>query len=228
MRTIMKRSVVLLVALLVVGLAPALAHAKDGKSPLMPPQSHAFGKSFEQWNMLQTQWAIASGLGGDTKLSDTVGKVRLLPGSFVDRSPVFNITLRPGTPFVASPFFVFGERYDDPAVPDDDPEALEAFLDQDFATTKIKTVLDGRVLLDGTGSELKHFWFGPAYFAEPIVYATPVPRGENLNAVAALWVRGIGSVYHPLPVGKHTLVYRVQSEVFGDFHFTYHLKVSPH
>jgi hypothetical protein len=88
-------------------------------------------------------------------------------------------------------------------------------------------VLDGRVLLDGSGTELERFRFGPTYFDEPIVYAEPQPRGPDVNATAALFVRGIGAVYHPLPVGQHTLVNVVHSQFFGDFQVTYHITVSP-
>jgi hypothetical protein len=219
--------VVLLVATLGFALAPALCHAQSGQSPLTQPQSRAFGKSFEEWNVLQTQFALATGLGGATNLSNTVGRVRLLPGEFSDPAPVFQIRVAPGTPFVASPFFVYGERYDDPNVPDDDPIALAPLLEEIFETATIQIVLDGRVLLEGSGTELQRFQFGPVYFDEPIMYAQPQPRGDNLNAVAALWVTGIGAVYEPLPVGEHTLVYTVQSDFFGDFQFTYHITVSP-
>ena len=40
------------------------------------------------------------------------------------------------------------------------------------------------------------------------------------------FVFGIGSVYHPLPVGKHTLVIDVQG-LLGNYHTTYHITVSP-
>ena len=153
--------------------------------------------------MLQTQWALALGLGDAAELSNTIGHVRLLPGDFTSSTPVFNITLAPGTPFVASPFFVFGERYDDPNVPDDDPIALAAFIADVFL-------------------------FGPTYFDAPIVYGVPVSRGPGLNSISALWVVGIGAVYHPLPVGQHTLVYTVHSLVFGSStEFTYHITVTP-
>jgi hypothetical protein len=226
MNRIVKRPAVVLLAATFVVLAPAVSRGQ-GTSPLLPPQSHAFGKSFEEWNVLQMQWAIAAGLGRNTNLSDTVRGVRLLPGEFVLQTPVFDITLSPGTPFVASPFFVYGERYDDPNVPDDDPTALASLLAQIFATAQVQIVLDGRVRLEGSGADLKRFIVGPAFLVEPIVYAQPQPRGENLNSVAALWVMGFGAVYHPLPVGRHTLVNTVQTEVFGNFQFTYHITVSP-
>ena len=208
-------------------LMPAVSWAQGGDSALMPPHSHAFGKSFEEWNVLQTQWATASGLGDATQLSNPVGRVRLLPGSFTDPTPVFHITLPPGTPFVASPFFLFGERYDDPNVPDDDPVALADLLADIFATTDIRVELDGGVVLEGSAAELGQYLFGPTYFDEPIVYNQPQPRGPGLNAVAALWTTGVGATYRPLPVGEHTLVYIVHSAFLGDLLFTYHITVSP-
>jgi hypothetical protein len=238
MSRIAKRSAVtLLVALLGVVLAPAVSHGQGGTSPLVPPQSNAFGKSFEEWNGLQTEYAITAGLGEGPAPSDTVGRVRLFPGEFDPNNPDshFDITLPPGTPFVAAPFFIFGERYDNPNVPDDDPfdPATAKFLKDLFDNAKITTVLDGQVLLDGTATGLfAQFGFGPVFFDEPIVYAEPQPRGVDLNATAALWVMGIGSVYQPLPVGEHTLVHDVKDFFLPPnpqtFKLTYDITVSPH
>ena len=73
-------------------------------------------------NVLWSEWAIESGLGGGTDLSDTRGQVRLPPASqYADASPEFHVTLHPGTRLRGPPFFVYGERYDDPDVPDDNP-----------------------------------------------------------------------------------------------------------
>jgi hypothetical protein len=226
MRHVVKRFAVVL-QLSLVGVALVVAHAsgQGGQSPLMPPQSHALGKSFEEWNVLYSQWAIESVLGGGTDLSDTVGHVRFLPPEPGPRSFEFDVTLRPGTPFVASPFLVWGGTYDDLSVPDDNP--ADPFLDFVFETTDIQVVLDGRVLMAGTGTELVRFRYGPVYFDEPIVFPEPVPVGDDLNATSALFVAGIGAVYRPLPVGQHTLVYTVHSLVFGDRLRTYHITVSP-
>ena len=52
-----------------------------------------------------------------------------------------------------------------------------------------------------------------------------------LTAVGALahWVTlGVGAVYHPLPVGRHTLVQTIHSPILGDLQTTYHITVSPH
>ena len=229
MRHVAKRFAVVL-QLSLVGVALVVAHAsgQGGQSPLMPPQSHAFGKAFEEWNVLYSQWVLESLFGGGTDLSDTVGHVRFLPVPAPAEtgcgSCEIDVTLRPGTPFVASPFFVWGESYDDPSVPDDNP--ADPLLDTIFKTTEIRVELDGRVLMAGTGTELERFRYGPVYFDEPIVYAEPVPRGEGLNATSALFVAGIGVVYRPLPVGQHTLVHTVHSEFLErHYQFTYHTAI---
>ena len=189
-----------------VALVAAHSSGQGGQSPLMPPQSHAFGKSFEEWNVLDSQWAIESMHVGETDLSDTVGHVRFLPVPVeTECGPCeFDVTLRPGTPFVASPFFVWGGTYEDPSIPPDNP--ADPILDFFFETTEIQVVLNGRVLMAGTGTELERFRYGPVYFDEPIVFAEPVPIDEGLKATSALFVVGIGAVYRPLPVGQHTLV----------------------
>jgi hypothetical protein len=205
----------------------ATGQGKGGGSALMPPNSKAFGKSFEEWNVLYAQWAIEDGLGGGSDVPNPVGRVRFLPTNFEGPgSYEFRVTLRPGTPFVAPPFFVFGERYDDPTVPDDDPD--HPILAEIFETTDVKLVLNGRVLMNDSAADLERFLFGPVYFDEPIEYAEPQPRGPGLNAVSALFVVGVGAVFHPLPVGRHKLEAITDSPFFGGgFRFTYHITVTP-
>ena len=228
MKQIMKRraAVVLLAAFAMMS-RPGPSWGQGGTSPLMPPQSHAFGKSLQEWSVLQAEYALRTGLGGASNLGNTVDGVRLLPGDFANSVAVFDVTLAPGTPFVAVPFFLFGERYDDPNVPADNPADLAPVLEQIFSTLDVQIVLDGRTLLKGTGAELKRFMFAPTALEAPVEYAQPQPRGPGLNGVAALWVTGFGAVYRPLPVGQHTLVYIVESEFTGAFQFTYNITVTP-
>ncbi|HEY5871168.1 MAG TPA: hypothetical protein VI542_37295, partial [Candidatus Tectomicrobia bacterium] len=172
-----------------------------------------------------------SWFGEGSDLSDTVGHVRFLPVPAPDEIGrgscecefKFDVTLRPGTPFVASPFFVWGGTYEDPLVLDDNP--ADPVLEEIFKTTQIKVVLDDRVLMAGTGTELERFRYGPVYFDEPIVFPGPVRPG---NSTSAIFVVGIGAVYRPLPVGQHTLVYTVSSPLLNlDHMFTYNITVSP-
>jgi hypothetical protein len=194
-------------------------------SALLPPNSHAYGTTLQELGVHYSQWAIESGLAGGTDLSDQLGRVQFLPTDVTQPTAEFNVTLRPGTPFFATPFFVFGERYDDPNVRDDAPEDIKDLMI--FETAQIQTVLDGKVVLEGTGTDLAKRMFGPTVFSEPIAYEDPQPRGPDLNAVAALFVQGVGTLFEPLPVGQHTLVNTVDSAFFGDLQFTYHITVSP-
>ena len=192
-------------------------------SPLLPPQAKFRGMSFEQWNVLQSEWAIEAVLGDPTGLSDTVKGVRFLPGTFGSGEFEVDVTLPPGTPFVSPSYFVFGELYDD--LSEDDPE--DPILNFILETSDVETRLNGEIVIEGSADELDDHFFGPTYFDEPVFYSEPQPRGAELNAIAARFVVGIGGVYHPLPVGEHTLVHSVQTVFFGDSQITYNITVSP-
>jgi hypothetical protein len=215
-------AVVILVAIVGVALAPALSSGQGGQSALLPPEANFRGKSLEEWTVLWAEWRAATQLGGATDLSDTVKGVRFLlqptsPGEYE-----FNVNVRPGTAFVTSPFGVNGELYDNGS--QDDPD--DPIVDDFFATAYVEVRLDGRVVMQGFGNEFSDYLIGPVYYDEPIVYAEPQPRGD-LNATAALFTVGIGSIYHPLPVGEHTLEITVDSLYFGMFHTVHHITVSP-
>jgi hypothetical protein len=221
-----KRSVaVILVGLVGVALVPALSSGQGDQSALLPPNSDFRGKSFEEWNVLWAEWNIATQLGGETDLGDTIEKVRFLPEPVFPGVYEFDIVVAPGTAFVLPAWFVFGERYAEyPEVPDDTPQLVDELML--FETASVETRLDGSVVLQGFASELDAYRFGPVHFDPPIVYAEPQPRGGP-NAVEALFVEGIGSVYHPMSAGEHTLVLTTDCPFFGHFEVTYHITVKP-
>jgi hypothetical protein len=209
--------------------AMSIVIAGDDCGPLVSPRASFRGLSFENWNLLWTRRIIDLNFVGTTKVPETLNKVRFLPSVVSPGTYEFEVTIPPGTGFVTAPFFIYGERYDDPAVPDDTPQLIEDL--QLFETANIQVILDNRVLLDGTGADLERWHFGPTYFKSPIVYAEPQFRfnnenGEPVNAVEALFVEGIGTVYHPLPRGRHTLIQHVSSPFFGEFHYVYHINVA--
>jgi hypothetical protein len=210
----------LLRTLAVVMLGSSLALAQDGHGPLLPPNANFRGVSFTDWNVLALEWEIATGLGGQN-LPDTVKDVRFFPGNFVGN--VFDIQLKPGTAFAFPAWPVFGELYDN-GTQDNPNDPIIPFL---YEITAIEARLDGNVVLQGTASALDDYSFGPVVLDKPIFYAQPQPRGPGLNAIATTFVFGIGSVYHPLPVGKHTLVIDVQNAILGNFHTTYNITVAP-
>lgn len=212
-------------SLLVAALAAMSFHARAQcpTSPLVSPNAHFRGKSFDQWNVVYTKWAIATYLGGQSA-SNTVKGVRFLPNQLgAPGTYTFNVTLKPGTPFVAPPFPVFGEAYDNGTqdVPD---AATIAFV---FDTAYITVTLDGQTLMNDWASDLASYQFGPVDINPPIAYAQPRDVGGGVFATAAIFTLGVGAVYHPLPVGQHTLINTVTGPL-GDYTFTYNITVSPH
>ena len=173
-----------------------------------------------EWSVLASQYAIATGLGGQ-ELADTIGRVRFFPTQFGSGEAEFNIELEPGTAFAVPAFFVFGERYDDGGEDEATDDVAEFF----FGTTYVETQLNGSVLMQGFASEFGAYQFGPVEFYQPIQYAEPQPRGGR-EAVAAILVLGVGSVYGPLPAGQHTLQITTDS-VYGTLDLTYHITVTP-
>ena len=213
-------------ALLVIATAAALSAPADGGnggSPLMNPNATFRGKTVQEWLFIQNQWVIASGLGGQTDLPDTIKKMRFLPGEFGPGEFEFDIAVTPGTGFVLSPFFVFGEEYEDGSF--DDPVALADLIDLILETTTIDVWLDGELVQSGAADELGAFAYGPTFFDEPIPYTEPQDRG-GIFAVAALWGIGVGGVYHPLPPGEHTIEVVTDSDFFGLFEYTYNITVA--
>jgi hypothetical protein len=218
-RVAKKSALVVLVAFVTVAISPALSSGQGGQSALLPPNANFHGRSMAEWNVLASEFAITTGLTGG-EFPDTVGRVRFLP---YYGATEFSIELDPGTAIAFPAFFIFGELYDDGTQDIATDEIVEFF----FGTASIETRLNGRVMLQGLGSELREYQFGPVNFDQPIWYAEPRPVDTDLNAVAAMVVFGIGSVYRPLPVGEHTLEITVDSEVFGLIERTYHITVTP-
>ncbi|WZO98847.1 hypothetical protein EP7_000438 [Isosphaeraceae bacterium EP7] len=207
----------------------SLVIAGDDCGSLLPPRASFRGLSFEEWNVLWSRRTIELNFAETTNVPETLKRVRFLPSVVTPGNYEFDVNLPPGTGFVTAPFFIYGERFDDPAVPDDTPQLIVDL--KLFETADIQVILDGRVLLKGTGADLHRWHFGPTYFKRPIVYAEPQFRfnneaGNPVNAVEALFVEGIGTVYSPLSRGRHTLIQNVSSPFFGEFHYVYHLNVS--
>jgi hypothetical protein len=199
--------------------------AGSSRAQLLPPGDFN-GKSFGQWGLNYAQWADATALGVPS-FPDTVNGVRFLPiAIFPVTELTANVTVQPGTALFGAPFILFGERYDDGT--EDDPVALASLIDTFFAETTLRTTLDGMVVLEGTASSFTDRTFGVSVFPQPIPYNQPQPRGENLNAVASLWTKGIGTMFAPLSPGQHTLRFEFNT-ILGDdpFSTTLHITIVP-
>jgi hypothetical protein len=190
---------------------------------LLPPGDFQ-GRSLAEWTLEWSKWSIATGLGGQM-LPDTVDGVRFLPPNFGGGDFVADLTVPQGTALLVSPFNVFGERYDNGT--EDNPN--DPIINTIFEDAMVEVTLDGNVLLQGRASEFPERKYGVTVFPEPIPYTEPQPRGENLNAVAALFGVGLGTMYANLPLGEHTIrnVYNSPNFFGGPFSFTYNITVVP-
>lgn len=156
------------------------------------------GKSLEAWTQDWSKWSVRTGLAGEN-LPNTFDGVRYLPPNF-GQDITADITIPLGTPLVFSPFFIFGENYDDGT---DDIGAIP-ILPGLFASSSIKTTLNGAIVLEGAGNTFPDRLTAIETFAAPITYVTPQPRGGH-NAVAAIFSQGIGAIFDQLPLGSHTI-----------------------
>jgi hypothetical protein len=212
-------------------LLPAICPAQ-----LLPPGDFN-GKSFQQWGGDYAQWAVplsfpAGVIPFDPSRPDTFNGVRYLPvtNAFENRDFTANLTIQEGTALFGSPFFIYGERYDDGH--EDNP--ADPLLTTIFDQTTTKTTLDGVVVLEGTVTSLSDRNYGVFRFPEPISYTEPQqrgpdgsPLGQGLFATASAWTTGIGTMFS-LSRGEHTLRMEYNSEFFGGaFSNTYHVSVVP-
>jgi hypothetical protein len=189
---------------------------------LLPPGDFQ-GKPLAEWGFNYVEWAIKTGLGGQS-LPDTVGNVRYLPADFGTGDFVTDLTIQQGTSLVRSPFFIFGERYDNGSEDNPNDPAINAIL-QD---TTIKVSIDGSVVLEGLVSTFPDRTFGVTVFPQPIPYTQAQGRGPGVNSVAALFGLGITTIYDMLPVGQHTIRDEFNSpNFFGARSFTYQVNVLP-
>jgi hypothetical protein len=204
---------------------------------LLPPGDFN-GISFNQWGREYAQWAepltLPEGvIAIDPSRPDTFNGVRFLPvvNTAEIRDFTTNLTIQEGTAIFGSPFFIFGERYDDGH--EDNP--ADPLLATIFEQTTTKTTLDGVVVLEGTVSSLSDRNYGVFRFPEPIPYLEPQqrgpdgsPLGQGLFATASAWTTGIGTMFTNLSLGEHTLRNELNSEFFGGaYSATYHISVVP-
>ena len=191
----------------------------------MLPPGDFNGKSLDEWTLDWGEWTIRTSLGGQT-LPDTVDGVQYLPPNLVDGVVaeffVADLTIQQGTRLVFSPYFVFGERYEDGS--EDPVRAVDDFMLFENAT--IRTTFDGSVVLEGLASDFPERKSSVRTFSEPIPYVEPQDRG-GINAVAAIFKQGIGAMFD-VPLGEHTIMNVYSSTFFGGpFSATYNITVVP-
>jgi hypothetical protein len=184
------------------------------------PAGEFQGKSLSEWTLDWGEWAIRTGVAGQS-LPDTVDGVRYLPPN-LGSSFVADLTVEPGTALVFSPYFVFGERYEDGH--EDQPADVDAFMLFEAAT--VETRINGNVVLAGAASAFPERKSRVRSFSSPIFYVTPQDRG-GIDAVGAIFEVGIGAIMD-LPAGEHTIQNVYESDFFGGpYSATYNVTVVP-
>ena len=182
---------------------PASVLAADAKKNAAAlPFSNAFGQSFEEW--LQDFWAWNYvGVGSQEHPNGVffmpvpaAGPNQDWQGKNIGVGEM-SLTVKPGDKLVLGILAWLGETYD-PAynIADDQP-----WPKSDFTPPNGEAVitLDGVELINA--SNLADFYYGPAYFEEPLMYPTP----SSYHSIGIIFVQGIGIVLQPLTPGKHTL-----------------------
>jgi hypothetical protein len=211
----------MLVAGLIIATVSGVGYPLVKAGQPLPPAAKYRGMTVAEWSVLQNEWAIATGLGEGTDYPDTIKKVQFLPGSFGGGDFDFDVSVGKGNAIAFSPWFAFGEIYND-GTPPDDPEDpfLADLIDVIFMERTVDVWLDGELVQSGTLDELGNYAYGPTFFDEPILYAD-----QTGPAVGAIWTVGVGSVYHPLTPGEHTLVVMTDGPFFGPTNTVYNITV---
>ena len=215
----------------------ALILAATPCSAQLQPPGDFNGQSLAQWGVDYARWALpltlhAGVIPFDPSRPNIFNGVRFLPvGEFGIRNFTADLTIQPGTAVFTSPFFIYGERYDDGHEDNPDDPVLQTI----FEETTIRTTLDGAVVLEGTPNSLADRKFGITNHPSPVVYSEPQPRGpdgsplgEGFFAVASAWTTGTGTMFANLTPGVHTIRNEFNSEFFGGaYSNTYTITVVP-
>ncbi len=172
------------------------------KNAAAVPTSNAFGQSFSDW--LGDYWAWSfGGVGQQVQPNGVFFMPVPTPASAEEWNGKsigigeMSLTVKPGTKLVLGILAWIGETYDPTFdIPDDTPWPMSSFLPPEGEAV---VKLDGVELMNA--SNLKDFYYGPAWFKEPIMY----PEPSSYHSIGAIWVQGIGIVLKPLTPGEHTL-----------------------
>jgi hypothetical protein len=189
------------------------------RGQLVPPGDF-HGKSLSEWTLDWGEWATRTGLSGQS-LPDFVDNLHYLPPNF-GADFTASLTIPQGAAVLFSPYFLFGEKYDDGS--EDLPSAIADFML--FEAAAFRTAFDGSTVLEGKASDFPDRKSGIRTFSPPIPYLVPEDRG-GINAIAAIFEQGLGAIFE-VPLGQHTITNVFESEFFGGpFTQTYNITVVP-
>jgi hypothetical protein len=233
-----RRSIVAALSLIVlfVGMVTP-TFAKNDNPQVLPPNSHAFGKTYGEWSAAWWQWAYSIPVE-DNPLFDETGKncavgqsghVWFLGGVYNESGEAERTCIIPtGTALFFPILNAECDNFWPPITPPKDVEGLrELCKEQIDAVTNLSASIDGVAL-----KNLQNYRVTSPVFSVrlpdnniPQLFTTdPVPAGEYSSLVGD----GYYLMLAPLSAGKHTIHFH--GEV-PDFNFaldiTYHITVVP-
>lgn len=208
----------------------------DTVAPSISVKEKSFGKTLSQWMMLHQEWFLR----GQDPQTGTIGSVNLLPLPQSEPVPVppvptveqfsvgtLDLTLKTGLALVVPVITLNGESFLNDIIP---PDKTLPIYTQSLLSAQITVTLDDVLILQSP-TDNQRFFYGPAFFPEPVVYDPPQFRFNDstlgdVYAAAAIWSQGIGFVLPHLKIGSHTLrVYALNTDLKYGFDNTWHITV---
>jgi hypothetical protein len=162
---------------------PVSAGGNGNQSPgVLPPNSHAYGKSLSEWLELFMVDYLEHVYCGKT-LPSKVGNVQ-----FLNALCPADVTVKAGTALLGGVLAWYGELYEDGSIDDPSVDWL--------AGTIGEVTLDGRTIVPN----LENYYVPIRWLREPVLYQEPTDYGS----IATVYVEGYAFLIAPLPVGVHT------------------------
>jgi len=234
------RAVLFLFVTLLLTFAINLAGA-DSNPPVIPPTSHAYGKSYEEWSAAWLQWAMSIPAASNPILDNTgayssvgqSGKVWFLAGTTGSGAvpPVVRtITIPSGTPLffpIVNYFWVNTPEYGDPNwSPAQEANARSILADIVDTATGFSLKIDGHSI-----KNLYDFRFQStvAKCTIPPLAADNLFGADLVNNPYYCVADGYWVMVHPLPVGSHEIHFTGGFTAFPPFSLdvTYKITVKP-
>jgi hypothetical protein len=227
------RQVVLAVGILafsVIALLPAQSASATDKNPtVLPPNSHAFGATYAEWNSRWWQWAVSTPASQNPVVDTTgedcaegqSGKVWYLAGTFGSGSVTRNCTVPTGRALFFPVINSFCAA--DPGT-DPDPAIQRECVSKALAGARGTVEIDGTVV-----QNLSKYFVDP--LTSPIFSLTLPPDnifGVSAGTYSPAAAGGIYLLLAPLSAGEHLIHFEGSLDDGTTVNVTYHLVVTSH
>ena len=209
--------------LAVTGALAVLCPTFNVSAGVLPPESHAYGRTLAQWNDLYTRWAFGDAtLPTDANGNAVVNDVVLWPTPLllIQSSGHSDVTINSGEAFMMPVYGWLGTSYLD-GTPDDTYLRLT-----DFIHNSLTVKIDGVTVINNAN---KLNFFTEFHFRPQI----PLPQPDFYPFNGIIYEQSIGFVHTPLTPGKHkisvdaSIYFPDSNPTFGpvEWHYTWSVTV---